>query len=144
MHVPRFEGSCYNCQIYGHRAFECRSKSMWSSNKLAKVRSHENFYNWDYNTRKSCHYFQDYGNVAENCIRTHFRIDYKRWFSQTTWFRYLKTSHISKHCPTRSKAPNFEFDKGKGKTNVEHIRGEMNKTWKNRWIQHIQWTDHFT
>ena len=44
----------------------------------------------------------------------------------------LKTGHISKHFPTRSKEPNFEFNKGKGKVDVEHIRGEMNKTWKRR------------
>ena len=29
-------------------------------------------------------------------------------------------------------APCCEFDKGKGKANVEHIRDEMNKTWKKK------------
>ena len=47
-------------------------------------------------------------------------------------FSYLKTGHISKHCPTRSKVPSCEFDKGKGKEDVEHIRGEMNKKWKKK------------
>ena len=32
----------------------------------------------------------------------------------------------------RSKAPNSELNKGKGKVDVEHIRGEMNRTWKRR------------
>ena len=45
--------------------------------------------------------------------------------SQTTCFSCLKTGHINKHCPTRSKAPNFEFKKGKGRIDIEHIRGEM-------------------
>ena len=31
---------------------------------------------------------------------------------------------------TRSKAPKFEFDKGK--TKVDNIRNEMNKTWKKK------------
>ena len=31
-----------------------------------------------------------------------------------------------------SKAPNFEFNKGKGKVDVEHIRAVMNITWKRR------------
>ena len=37
---------------------------------------------------------------------------------------------ISENRPTRSKAPNYEFDKGK--TKVEHIRSEMNRTWKRK------------
>ena len=65
-------------------------------------------------------------------ILGHFSGNYKRWLSQTTCFSYLKTSHISRYCPTRSKAPSCEFDKGKGKTSVEHIRDEMNKTWKKK------------
>ena len=47
-------------------------------------------------------------------------------------FSFLKIGHIRKYCPTRSKAPNPKFNKGKGKVDVEHIRGEMNKTWKRR------------
>ena len=50
--------------------------------------------------------------------------------SQTTCFSCHKIGHIRKNCPTRSKAPNFEFDKGK--VDVEHIRNEMNKTWKKK------------
>ena len=41
MNMPKFEEHCYNCKKYGHRVFECRSKSTWSS---SKVRSHENSY----------------------------------------------------------------------------------------------------
>ena len=59
-----------------------------------------------------------------------FSEDYKRWLSQTTCFNYHKTSHISKNCPTRSKAPNFEFDKCK--IDVENNINEMNKTWKKK------------
>ena len=105
---------------------------MWSPKKLAKTKIHGHHYNEDYNTRKSCHYCQEYGHIPENCIRTHFSGNYNRWLHQTTFFSCLKTGHISKHCPTRSKVPNFEFNKGKGKVDIEHIRGEMNKTWKRR------------
>ena len=132
MNTQRFEGYCYNYQKYGHRAFEYRSKSMWSSKKKTKVRNNGNSYNWDYNTRYSCHYCQEHGHVLENCIRTHFSGNYKRLLSQTTCFSCLKTSHINKYCPTRSKAPSCEFDKGKGKEDVEHIRDDMNKTWKKK------------
>ena len=132
MHTKIFEGYFYNCYKYGHGAFECRSKSMWSSNKPTKVRNNGNSYNWDYNTRYSCHYCQEYGHITKNCIRTHFRGNYQRWLSQTTCFSYLKTSHISRHCPTKSKAPSCELDKGKGKMNVKHIRVEMNKTCKKK------------
>ena len=75
---------------------------------------------------------QEYGHIPENCIRRNFGGNYNRWLSQTTCFRCLKIGHINKYCPTRSKAPNSEFIKGKGKVDVEHIRGEMNKTWKRR------------
>ena len=104
MHAPSFEGHCYNYHKYGHSVFECRSKSMWSPNKLAKERSHGHFYNWDYNIRQNCHYCQEYGYIHENCIKTHFNSNYNRWLSQTTCFSCLKTGHISKHFPTRSKA----------------------------------------
>ena len=63
---------------------------------------------------------------------THFRGNYQRWLSQTTCFNCLKTSHINRHCPTKSKAPSSKFDKRKGKVNFEHIREEMNKTWKKK------------
>ena len=57
---------------------------------------------------------------------------HNRCLSQTTCFSYLNTDHIRKRYPTRSKAPNCEFEKGKVKADVEHIRGEMNKTWKKK------------
>ena len=62
----------------------------------------------------------------------HLKGNYQSWLSQITCFSCLKTSHISKYCPTRSKAPSCEFNKGKGKTDVEHIRDEMNKTQKKK------------
>ena len=130
--TPRFEGYYYNYQKYGHKAFECKSKSMWSPNRSIKVRSHGHSYNWDYQTRQSYHYCQECGHIPENCIRTHFRGNYNKWLSQITCFSYLKIGHISKHFPTRSKAPNSKFNKEKGKVDVEHIRGEINKTWKKR------------
>ena len=105
---------------------------MWSSNTQTKVRNNSKSYNWDYNTRYSCHYCQEYGHIPENYTRTHFSGNYKRWLSQTTCFSYLKIGHISRHCPTKSKAPSCELDKGKGKVNVEHIRDGMNKTWKKK------------
>jgi hypothetical protein len=130
MHTQRFKGYCYNYKKYGHRAFEGRSKPMWSSNRQTKVKNNGNSYNWDYNTRHSYHYCQEYGHVPENCIRTHFKSDYKKWFSQTTCFSYLKISHINRYCPTRSKAPICEFNKGK--VDIEDVRNEMNKTWKKK------------
>ena len=81
MHAPRFEGHYYNYNKYGHRAFECRSKPMWSSNKIAKVESHGHFQNWDYNTRKSYNYYQEYVHILEKYIRTHFNGNYRRWLS---------------------------------------------------------------
>jgi DNA-directed RNA polymerase subunit F len=81
MSTQRFEGYCYNYQKYRHREYECRSKPKWSSNKQTKVNHNGNSYNWDYNTRYSCHYCQEYGHVPENCIRMHFRSDYSRWLS---------------------------------------------------------------
>ena len=132
MHTQIFEGYFYNYQKYGHRAFECRSKPMWSSNRKTKVRNNDNSYNWDYNTIYSCHYCQEYEHVPKNCIRTHFIGNYQKWLSQTAYFSRLKTSHISRYCPTESKTPSCEFDKGKGKENVEHIREEMSKTWKKK------------
>ena len=69
--TQRFDGHCYNCKKYGHRAFECRSKSMWASNQHARRDNYAHLYNWDYNTRQSCHYCQEYGHIPKNCIRTH-------------------------------------------------------------------------
>ena len=53
--------------------------------------------------------------------------------SQTTCFSCHKTGHVRKDCPTRSKAPKFEFDKGK--TEVENVSNKMNKTWKKKEIE---------
>ena len=133
MRTPRFDGHYYNCKKYGHRDFECISKPMCAPNQPAKTKSHGHHYNWDYNNRQSCHYCQEYENIPENYIRTHFSGNYNRWLSQTTFFSFLKTGHISKFFPTKSKAPNSEFNKGKEKVDVEYIRGEMNRTWKRRY-----------
>jgi hypothetical protein len=105
---------------------------MWTSNQPAKTSSNGNHHYWDYNTRDSCHYYQEYGHTLENCIRTHFRGNYSRWLCQTTCFSCLKTGHISRNCATRSKAPRSEYSQRKANVDVEQIRGQMNKTWKNK------------
>ena len=107
------KGHCFNCKKYGHRAFECRSNPMWSLNKLVMKKSHTHHYNWDYNTRQSCIYCQEYGYIPENYIRTHLSENYNRWLSQTTCFSCHKTCHVKKNCPTMSKAHKSKFDKGK-------------------------------
>ena len=94
--------------------------------------NHGHHYNQDYNTRKICHYCQEYGHVPKNYIRKHFKGNYSRWLIRTTCFSCLKTGHINRNCPTRSKAPSFEVNKGKEKVDVEHIRVEMNRTWQRR------------
>ena len=122
--TPRFEGHYYNCKKYGHRAFECKSKPMWSPNQPEKTKIYGHHYNWDYNTRQSYHYYQEYGYIPKNYIRTHFSGSYNRQLSQTTYFNCLKIGHISKFFPTKSKAPNSEFNKGKKNVDIDHIRGE--------------------
>ena len=104
---------------------------MWTPNQ-PKTKIHGHHYNWDYNTRQSCHYFQEYGHIPKNYIRTHFSGNYNKWLSQTMCFSCLKIGHISKCFLTKSKAPNSKFSKGKAKVDVENIRGEMNRTWKKR------------
>ena len=131
MRKPRLD-SHYYYKKYGHRAFECRSKPMWTPNQPTRRNNHAHHYNWDYNTRQSYHYYQEYGHVPENCIRTHFRGNYSRWLSQTTFFSCLKTRHLSRYCPKRAKAPKLEVNKGKEKIDVEHIRVEMNRTGQRR------------
>lgn len=116
--------------MYGHKAYECRSKTNWSSNKKTKVNHNGNSYNWDCNTRYRCHYCQECGHVTENCIRTHFSSDYKIWLSQNTCFSCLKIGHIRKNYPPRSKAPSSEFSKGKGNIYVEEGLMQMKKSWK--------------
>ena len=44
----------------------------------------------------------------------------------------MKTGHISKNFPTRSKELSNEFNKGKGKVDIENVRDEMNNTWKRK------------
>ena len=68
-----FDGHCYNCQNYGHRAFQCKSKPMLTPNQHARRNNYAHHYNWDYNTRKSCHYCQECGHIPQNYIRTHFK-----------------------------------------------------------------------
>ena len=102
---------------------------MWTPNQHARRNNYTHYYNWDYNTRKSCHYYQEYGHVPQNCIRTHFKGNYNRWLNQTTCFSCLKTGHVSRNCPTKAKAPKTEVNKGKEKVDVEHIKADMKKTW---------------
>ena len=64
--TQRFEGYYYNSQKYGNKTYECRSKPKWSSNKKTKVKHNDNSYNWDYNTRYSCQYCQEYRHVPKN------------------------------------------------------------------------------
>lgn len=130
--IQRFDGHCYNCNKYVHRAFECRSKPMWTPNQHVRRDINAHHYNWDYNTRQSCHYCQEYGHIPYNFIRTHFKGNYKRCLSQTTCFSFLETRHVSRNCPTKAKTPKVEVNKGKGKVDEEYIRVDMKKTWKKR------------
>ena len=130
MRTQIFDGHCYNCKKYGHRAFECRSKPMWTPNQPTRRNNYAHNYNWDYNTRQSCHHYQEYGHVPQNCIRTHFKRNYSRWLSQTTCFNFLKIGHISRNYPTKVKAPKTGVNKGE--VDVEHIRADLKKTWQRR------------
>ena len=130
--TQRFDGHCHNCKKYGHRAFECRSKPMWTSNQHVRRDKYAHHHNWGYNTRQSCHYCQEYGHIPLNCIRTHFKKNYSRWMNQTTCFSCLKTGHVSRNYPTKVKTPKTEVNKGKEKVDVEHIRAEVKKTWQRR------------
>ena len=105
---------------------------MWTPNQHARGNNYAHHYNWDYNTRQSCHYYQEYGHVPQNYIRTHFKGNYSRWLNQTTCFSFLKIGHVSRNCQTKKKAPKTEVNTGKEKVDVEHIRVEMKKTWKRR------------
>ena len=129
--TQRFDRHCHNCKKYEHRAFECRSKPMWVPNQHERRDNYVHHYNWDYNTRQSCHYCQEYGHIPQNCIRTHFKGNYNRWLNQTTYFSCLKTRHVSRNCPTKAKAPKNEVSKGKEKVE-EHIKIDMKKTWQKR------------
>ena len=63
-----FDGHCHNCKKYGHRAFEFRSKPMWSPNQHVRRDNYAHHHNWDYNTRKSCHYCQEYGHIPRTTL----------------------------------------------------------------------------
>ena len=76
------------------------------SQAISNLLGNGNTYDWDYNTRYSFHYYQEYGHVPKNCIRTHFKGNYGRWLNEVTCFNCLKTSHVSRNCPTRSATPN--------------------------------------
>ena len=86
-------------------------------------------YYWDYNTRKSCQYCQEYGHTPHNYIRKHFKSNYNKWLNQTTYYSCLKTRHVSRNCPTKVKAPKTKVNKGKEKVNVENIKVDIKKTW---------------
>lgn len=130
--TQRFDGHYYNFQKYGHRAFECRSKPMWTPNRHARGNNYAHHYYWDYNTRKSCHYCQKYGHIPQKYIRTHFKGNYNRWLNKTTCFSCLKTGHISKNYPTKAKASKTKVNKGKEKVDVKNIKVDMKKTWQRR------------
>ena len=128
MRTQIFDGHCYNCKKYGHRAFKCRSKLMWTPNQHTRRNNYAHHYDWDYNTGKICHYCQEYGHIPQNYIRTHFKGNYSRWLNQTTYFSCLKTGHVSRNYPTKLKAPKTKINKGKEKVDVQHIRENMNRT----------------
>ena len=111
--TPKFDGHFYNCKKYEHRCFECKTKPTWTPNQPTRRNNYAHHYKWDYNTRKSRHYYQEYGHVPENYIRTHFRENYSRWLRQTTCFSCLNTRNISRYCPTKAKAPQSKANKGK-------------------------------
>ena len=67
----------------------------------------------------TCHEYQEYGYVPKNCIRTHFKGNYKIWLNEVVCFSYLKTIHVSKNCPTRSPTPSNTSKKGIGKVDVK-------------------------
>ena len=85
-----------------------------------------------YNIRKFFHYCQEYGNIPQNYVRTHFKGNYNRCLNKITCFSFLKTRHVSKNCPTKVKAPKTEVNKGKEKVDVENIKVDMKTTWQRR------------
>ena len=130
MRTQRFDGHYENCKKYGYRAFECRSKPMWTPNQHARRKNYAHHYNQDYNTRKICHYCQEFGHIPQNYIRKHFKGNYNRWLNQTTCFSCLKTRHVSRNYPTKVKASKTGVNKGKEKVDVEHIRVDIKNTWQ--------------
>ena len=64
----------------------------------------------------------------KNCISTHFRGNYNIWLNQIVFFSCLKTCRVSKNYPAQSPTLRNEFNKGKGKVDIEKVRMKMNKT----------------
>ena len=91
-----------------------------------------NTYDWDYNTRYSFHYYQEYEHIPRNCIRTHFTSNYKRWFNEIVCFSCHNIGHVSNKYPTRSPTLRNENNKGKDKVDVEKVRNQMNTTWRKK------------
>ena len=47
-------------------------------------------------------------------------------------FSCLKIGHVGRNSPTRSPALRNEFNKGKGKVDVEKVKIQMNETWRKK------------
>ena len=83
-----------------------------------------NSHNWDYNTWYNYHYCGEYGYIPKNYIKTHFRINNKKWLNGELFcFSFLKVGHIIRKCRTIAPTPNNGNAKGKDKV-------EVKKTWK--------------
>ena len=100
----KLNGYFYNYHMYGHREDECRQNPNWTSNKKTQATKQGNTYDWDYNTRYSCHYYQEYGHIPRNFIRKHFKGNSKRWLNRIMCFSCQKVGHVSKNYPSRSPA----------------------------------------
>lgn len=112
----------YNYQKYGHREHEYRSKTKfnWTPKKQEHTSRKGNSYNWDYNTQYTYHYCGKYGHIPENCIKIHFRGNYKKWLNgEIVFISCLKVRHISNTYKTRAPTP----------SNVKEKVDEM-RTWK--------------
>lgn len=99
-------------------------KSNWIIEKQIHASKKGNSYNWDYNTWYNYHYYGEYGHILENCIKTHFRGNYKKWLNgEIVLFSCLKVGHINKKCRTRAPTPNNRKLKIEGKkTWIEIVR----------------------
>ena len=132
LETQKFNGYCFNSENFGHKESECQSKPKRIPHKLSNSPRNGNTYYWDYNTRYSCHYYQEYRHVPKNCIRTHLRGNYSRWFNEVTCFSCLKTDHVSRNYPTRSPTLRNQNYNGKKKVKVEQVRSQMNSTWREK------------
>jgi hypothetical protein len=130
--TQRFNGYCFNYQKFGHKAYECRSKAKWTPNKLSNAPKQGNIYNWDYNTRYSYHYCQEYGHIPKNCTRTHFRGNYKRWLNEIVFFSCHKLGHVKRNCPTKAPTPSNANNKGKDQVDAEQVKRKMNAIWRKK------------